>query len=198
VREVIFMSTRISMKDVSGSDVLSGSLRGQEAFTELIRKVVPGPSSPRPVFLDFGEVQVATASFLRESVLAFRDFVRGRRSMVYPVVANANEVVREEIDELVNSRGDVLMICRLSESGAVSEATLVGSLDPKQRRTFELVHQLGETDAGSLMRKFGESEGLSHATAWNNRLTSLASLGLIMEVSDGRAKRYRPIFVGGL
>lgn len=191
------MRNRISMGAIGGSNVLSGALRGQEAFTELIRKIVPGPPSPGPVFLDFGEVQVATASFLRESVLAFRDFVRGRRSMLYPVVANANEVVREEIDELMNSRGDVLMICRLSEDGRVSEATLIGDLDPKQRRTFDLVHQLGETDAGSLMREFGKSEGLSHATAWNNRLTSLASLGLIMEIRDGRSKRYRPIFLGG-
>jgi hypothetical protein len=58
--------------------------------------------------------------------------------------------------------------------------------------TFEIVYQHGETDAGELMRK--NDDGLKHTTAWNNRLSSLASMGLIMEVSRGRSKRYRPLF----
>ncbi len=72
----------------------------------------------------------------------------------------------------------------------------LGELDPKQRLTFDLVHERGETDAGALMRDFGESEGVKHTTAWNNRLASLAALGLIIEQSQGRSKRYRPLFEG--
>ncbi len=76
------------------------------------------------------------------------------------------------------------------------EASPLGELDPKQRLTFDLVCEHGETDAGALMRSYGESEGLKHATAWNNRLASLASRGLVIEQSYGRAKRYRPLFAG--
>jgi hypothetical protein len=43
------------------------------------------------------------------------------------------------------------------------------------------------------MRNYGESEGVQQ-TAWNNRLAGLANLGLIVELSQGRARRYRPLF----
>lgn len=74
------------------------------------------------------------------------------------------------------------------------ETGLIGQLDPKQRRTFELVQQRRETDAGELMRDFSDTERLKSPTAWNNRLASLASLGLVAEVSQGRSKRYKLVF----
>ncbi|MDR4308494.1 hypothetical protein IHQ68_17890 [Chelatococcus sambhunathii] len=163
-------------------------------MSRLVEATTAEPANPEPVFLDFSSVQVATASYLRESVLAFRDLVRGRRSTFYPVIANANDDVRDELKELMRLRGDVLMVCTLGPAGDVNMARLIGDLDPKQRMTFDLVHEHGETDAGELMRAYGESEGLKHTTAWNNRLAALAARGLLMEVSQGRAKRYRPLF----
>src|SRR6267142_1916561 len=77
------------------------------------------------------------------------------------------------------ARGAVLMTCVIDDHGAVVSTTPIGSLDPKQKMTFEIVYQHGETDAGELMRK--NDDGLKHTTAWNNRLSSLASMGLIME-----------------
>ena len=116
--------------------------------------------------------------------------------MLYPVIANPNEVVRDELNELVHSRREVLMACQLAEDGSVSNSVLIGDLDPKQRMTFDLVLKRGEIGAGQLMREFGKREGLRHATAWNNRLSSLASLGLIVELTQGRTKRYRPVLAG--
>jgi len=75
----------------------------------------------------------------------------------------------------------------------VSDPVLLGNLDPKQQLAFDLVNQRGETDATELMRDFGE--GLKSATGWNNRLASLAALGVVIEVSQGRSKRYRPVLV---
>lgn len=187
---------KISMHEVGGSSVLSGGLRGQEAFAKLWRQTVPEPPSPTPIFLDFSGIEVATASFLRESVLAFRTMVRTQRPMFYPIIANINDAVREDLTELVTARGDTVMTCQLTEDDRIVTTTLIGTLDPKQQRTFDLVHERGETDAGTLMREFGKTEGVSHATAWNNRLSALAALGLIVEVSAGRAKRYRPLFHG--
>lgn len=187
---------RVDMNAIGRGSVLSGALNGKTAFSRLVAVTTAEPSNPEPVFLDFSRVEVATASYLRESVLAFRDLVRGRRSTFYPVVAGANDDVRDELAELMRMRGDVLMACRLDEDGAVIEARLIGDLDPKQRVTFDLVRKRGETDAGELMRAYGQSEGLKHTTAWNNRLAALAGRGLLMEVSQGRAKRYRPLFEG--
>ena len=139
---------------------------------------------------------VATASFLRESVLAFRNIIRSRRSNFYPIVANAKDAVLDELEELVRSRSDVVLTCKLNERGRGFDFVTVGQLDPKQKLTFDLVQSRGETDAGELMREFGKKEKTKHTTAWNNRLASLASLGLIIELSQGRAKRYKPLFQG--
>ena len=95
---------------------------------------------------------------------------------------------------LAASSGDAIMACLLSSDGKVSDPALIGSLDPKQQLAFDLVNRQGETDATELMRDFGE-EG-QRANVWNNRLASLAALGVIIEVSQGRSKRYRPVLVG--
>ncbi len=184
----------INMRDIGGSEVLAGALNGRAALTNLLSATGKEPETPEPLFIDFSEVEVATASFLRESILAFRDLVRKRRSKLYPVIANANEAVRDELIELARARSEVLMICSLGKDGVPGPVTQIGDLDEKQKITLELVLKKGETDAGELMRAYGELEGLKHTTAWNNRLAALAMRGLIVEVSHGRAKRYRPIF----
>ena len=68
------------MKDAGNSTVLSGALNGRSAFGRLLPFVVAEPNQPEPLFLDFGGIEVATASYLRESVLALRDVIRGRDS----------------------------------------------------------------------------------------------------------------------
>jgi len=187
---------KIDLRTIGESEVLAGALNGRSVLNGLLNAIPAEPATPEPVFLDFTRIDVATASFLRESILAFRDIIRGRRSKFYPVVANANDTVREELLELLSPRGDVVMLCTLDKADTVTSAAPLGELDPKQRLTFDLVHEHGETDAGTLMREYGKGEGVKHTTAWNNRLASLASLGLVIETSQGRAKRYRPLFEG--
>jgi hypothetical protein len=187
---------RISMNDVGGAAVLAGALNGRGALNRLLQLVDAEPEAPEPVFLDFQRIEVATASYLRECVAAFRDVIRGRDSHYYPVIANPNETVRDELLELARGRGDVFMTCVLAEDGTISRPALVGDLEEKQLLTFRLVQQHGETDAGELMREYGKREKVRHTTAWNNRLSSLSSLGLVVEMRQGRLKRYRPLFQG--
>lgn len=185
---------KILMHELDGNaSVLAGAPRGRKVFARLLEATSQEPSWPSPVFLDFSDVEVATASFLRETVLAFRDTVRGRRSNLYPVVANAAELVLEELRILVRSCGDVLLACSLDAEGVASNPRLIGELDPKQQITFDLVRQRGETDAAELMREHNNPSEIKHQTGWNNRLAALAGLGLIVELSQGRAKRYRPL-----
>ena len=110
------------------------------------------------------------------------------------MIANANEAVREELLEALRARGGAIMACAVAETGTVSAAAPLGELDPKQQATFRLVQEIGIADAAGLMRQYGEAEGIKQ-TAWNNRLSALAALGLVIELSEGRAKRYRPLFV---
>lgn len=172
---------------------LAGVPNGLKAFAALREHTMQEPLSPELLFLDFKDVHIATASFLRESVLNFRDALRKLRSNFYSVVANANETVREELGLLIEARGSALMICSLDVHGVPSRPFLLGSLDPKQKLTFDLVNAAGETDAAALMSAHGADEGVRQ-TAWNNRLSALASLGLVLELSQGRAKRYRRLF----
>ncbi|MGH9351049.1 MAG: hypothetical protein ACRD2G_02640 [Terriglobia bacterium] len=184
---------RILMRELAGAKVLAGAPNGQKVLMKLMEQTGREPAGPEPVFLDFSGVEVATASFLRESILAFRDTVRNRRSNFYPVIANVNDLIADELAVLLAPHGDVLMLCTLDQKGRAHEAHLAGDLDPKQRVTFNLVRERGETDAAELMRVHGKDEGVKQ-TAWNNRLAALANLGLVVELSEGRAKRYRPLF----
>lgn len=185
----------LNMADLAHDAVLAGATKGREAFAEMLKATAREPDTVTPVLLNFSCVDVATSSFLRESVLAFRDAIRSRKSNYYPVVANPKPEVLEEFEDLLARRGGVLMACRTADRDVV-ETYLIGGLDPKQRLTFDLVQQRRETDAGELMREFADQERLKSPTAWNNRLANLAALGLVAELSQGRAKRYKPIFDG--
>lgn len=182
----------IRIRDLVDNDVLAGALTGRKALGFLLERIDRDPGEPEPVYLDFAGIEVATASFLRECILEFRDIVRRRWTNYYPVVANANDSVTEELSVLLEPQRDVLVLCTLNEDDIPGAPRLVGELEPKQRITFDLVKNLGEADAGELMRTANGTEEVGQ-TAWNNRLASLSRLGLLMELSHGRAKRYRPL-----
>ncbi len=183
---------RVEMADFANDGVLAGSDTGRLIQSKLLVLAGKEPDAPELVFLDFGDVDVATASFLREAVFAFRDAVRGRKSYFYPVIANAGELVKDELQVLVRSLGQAIAACSLSKRGQVSGIGLIGELEPKQRLTFDLIEERQETDAAALMREQNEAIG---QTAWNNRLSTLADLGLVIELSQGRSKRYRRLFL---
>ena len=188
----------ISIQQLLGDrESLAGAITGRQAFAKLLQLVEREPAAPEVLYLDFTGVQLASASFLREAILHFRDAVRRRGSKFYPVVANANDLVIEELEVLLANRRDVLMHCSVDRNGDAGSQRLLGDLDPKQRTTLEEVLQRQETDAGELMNAFGESEGVRQ-TAFNNRLTALAEMGLVIEVSHGRLKRYRALFQRGV
>jgi len=186
---------RIHMSELGNADVLAGFINGRKVLAKLLERTDKEPTVPEPLFLDFAGVTVATASFLRETVLTYRDTVRRRRSNLYPVVANANQVVEDELKVLVGS-ADVLMLCLLDEKDQPHQPRLLGKLDPKQRLTFDLVQKRQETDAAELMREHRDETKAVKQTAWNNRLSALANMGLVVELSEGRAKRYRSLLAG--
>ena len=182
---------RFRLRDVANNGILAGALTGRRILGRLLERVDGEPESPEPLYLDFNGIEMATASFLRESILEFRNIVRRRWTNCYPVVANANDSVTEELCVLLTQR-DVLMLCSLDEKGRPYSPRVLGDLEPKQRVTFELVRKLGEADAGELMRSSEDGDEVGQ-TAWNNRLASLSKLGLLMEMSQGRSKRYKPL-----
>lgn len=185
---------KLSIRDITGSSILAGAPSGRSLFAHLIDALPKDTDFPRAIFLDFDGIEVATASYLRESVLEFRDYTRGRKTPFYPVVANASPNVIDELIELVQPRADVLLSCKLDEEGKILRTQLIGVLEPMQRVTLELLSNLGEASASQL-RDVGSDD--IKTTAWNNRLAALCNLGLIAENSMGRTKLFRPLLSGG-
>ena len=184
---------RYNMIQPGFDPVLSGAINGKTAFAAMVKSINQEPPTPTALYLDFADVVVATASYLRESVFALKAYLRNIGSKYYPVAANANEAVYDELLTIANARNDAIISCSLSTQGAVSDISLIGQLDPKQQMTFELVNKLKNADAGRLMQQYGEEEQITSTTAWNNRLAGLAARGLILEFTRGRAKYYRPV-----
>jgi hypothetical protein len=172
---------------MDGQTVLSGALPGRHLLSSLIA-ATPSTDKPTPAFLDFNGVEVATASFLRESVIGFRDYSRQSLPNIYPVVANLSSAVAEELDFFVRARGDVLLSCDLDSNSDVSSARLIGDLDPAQRATFDAVRKVGAISAPELAARFVDQP--IGATAWNNRLSTLASKGLLIERRQGKSKSF--------
>lgn len=183
---------KLSILPYAVDGVLAGATHGQKVFLSLLDSCKSAPSTPSVLIVDFAGIELATASFLRESVFALKDHMRSRGSNWYPVFANVMPEIEEEFAILTHARRDAVILCACDNASLISDQRLFGDLDPKHTKTFELVALEGEADAGSLAGTYGVQEELQKPTAWNNRLKSLVERGVLMEITKGRAKTYRP------
>lgn len=189
------MTDRIEIKKLAGGQaVLAGAGLGATVFGALVT-AGPKPTAPTVQFLDFQDIAVATASFLREAVIAYRDHCRATFPAIYPVLANLSDTVEEEFGNLLVQRGDAMASCHLSESGQASRARVLGSLESKQAEALRLVIEAGAIDAPSLARDQKNSERVG-TTAWNNRLSALARKALVVSTPQGRSVVFRPVLKG--
>lgn len=178
---------RVVLRELAGSTVLAGAMAGAQMMAKLIARVAESDSTV--IYLDFRDIEAATGSFLRECVLGFRDYCRRVKSTLYPVVANAPPVVEEEFRELLVAMNDAFISCRITKTGKVSSAKVVGRLDQRQAETLLAVVKAGQTDASRLSQHSDEVG----STAWNNRLAGLVSKGILIERKSGRQKVYSPV-----
>lgn len=183
---------RLPMTPYAQNSVLAGSLDGQQAFMDLLQKTRV-PEEPEVSYLDFAGIDVATTSFLRESVVAYRNHARSTWRLIYPVCANLEPRVREEFESFLTARGDAFVICSIDAEDCIGDVEIIGKLDGKQGVALRGVLELGEVDAPSLR---AHADDHVAPTAWNNRLGALVAKGILIEVGTGRNKRYRPVLEG--
>ena len=74
----------ILMRKPDQEPVLAGRLDGKRTFVRVLDEI-PAITEPTLVVLDFGGVDVATSSFLSESVIPLRDHLRLRRPPAFVV-----------------------------------------------------------------------------------------------------------------
>lgn len=168
--------------------VLSGAAEGRRVLADLIART-PNFREPAPLFLDFQGIKVATASFLRESVVFFRNHSRKSHSNIYPVLANLAVPISEELRFYANATNDVFLCCEIDENNHSYDGHLIGKLDAAQEFTFEALKKCGPSTASHLAIRFKDQN--IGPTAWSNRLSALASKGLLVEQKQGKSKIFR-------
>lgn len=182
----------LPMLSLASDAILAGRLSGKRAFVAALEQL-PEWSKPSLVVVDFNGVDLATSSFLSELLVPLRDHLRLRRTgSGYVVAANLSEKVGEEIEEMLRRSGDAFLTCTTHAGGQIGDVQLCGKLEDKLSETLRLVSARRETTAAQLYEEFRTTDEVG-ATAWNNRLTSLAAKSLVVEILQGRMKKYRPV-----
>jgi hypothetical protein len=163
------------------------SLTGVARARQLLAKLVAWTADESPkgtLFLDFTGITVASASFLRDSVLAFRDYVRAYQSDVFPVLANIADTVREEFDTLLKARNEAMPACRFDDAGKPVDATIIGALEASLSQTLDVIRERGQVALSDLPTDI-------KSTTWSNRLASLIRQGFIVPIPEPNKRVYR-------
>ena len=174
----------------AASATLAGSAMGRQMLAQLIEKTRPMPE-PTIAFLDFADVDIATGSFLREAVMGFRDFCRNAAGMIYPVVANANSTIEEELSTYLRGRNDAIWACSLDPECQASDPHILGELDAGQMNTIQIISQHHPISAPELAKLRPDDK--IGTTAWNNRLATLSAKGMLKEMRHGKTKLFSPV-----
>jgi hypothetical protein len=186
------LTMRLTIIEYTLKPAVGGAAMGEALFSRLMASTT-GVAKDEVLFLDFDKMELATSSFLRTGILAFRDFcVANNRGVV--ALANLNREIQEELKDLLLARRDAIATCVLTRNETIESPRIIGELDDKQAIALDAL-LAGYTDTGAMHREFSSKDSVSLA-AWSNRLSALASKGLVIEVSKGRAKTYRPILEG--
>ena len=178
-----------SLSKLSNKKVLAGSPEGRR-MREILSDLAKA-SDPGLFVIDFAQIDVATSSFVREAVVIFRNLTRAQRADLYPVVANLNAEVEEELTSVLLQMGDAIWLFDLSKMD-VTGHRLLGKIDPKLRETLDLIENGAGYDAATRWKTTNSTESVG-VTAWNNRLANLAKQGLAFESKVGKQKYYHPL-----
>jgi hypothetical protein len=174
---------------LAARQILTGVSGGERALTRLADELVKH-NPETPVVLDFHAVEVLGGSALRHLLQGIRRHPQCDHAAV--VLANLSEVNQEEA-ALVAEATRLPYISAKYSADELSDAELRGPLDPKVARTLQLVIQAGEADAQTVSQLSNEP---GVVTAWNNRLVTLQSMGLLRERKAGKRKFYSPVIRG--
>lgn len=179
-------STTVLVSALAGQlAVLAGVARGRLMLADLIRWTAK--HNPRGTFvLDFAGVEVGSTSFLRESVLAFRDYARAYQPELYPVVANLEDAVREEFNLLLEQRREAMLGCRVNALGVITDPEILGELEAGLEATLDVVRKSGAVTPAEILRGANMK-----GPALSNRLATLVRLGLLEAISEGKRRAYR-------
>lgn len=175
------------------------SLTGVSRARQLLAKLIIWTATESPkgtLILDFNNVGDASASFLRESILAFRDYVRVYQPELFPVLANISDAVREEFNTLLRDRGEAMPGCRLDASGAPVDPEVLGVLEPGLSHTLDIIRSRGQMT----LKDLRDTSQATKPTTWSNRIASLIRQGFVVPIPEPNKRVYQFVLaeVGGV
>lgn len=185
----------VSMKSVTVlplRDLTAGfpALAGVSRARQLLAKLISWTAEESPkgtLLLDFSGVGDASASFLRESILAFRDYARTYQPELFPVLANIHGVVREEFDSLLIDRGEAMPGCTLAADGTPSKPEVLGVLERGLSQTLGVIRAHGKVTLADLRA----ADADTRPTTWSNRIASLIRQGFVVPSPEPNRRVYR-------
>ena len=179
--------TIIQVLDHADAAELAGAASGamwSQAVRPIIESAAPGLHA-----LDFTGVRVATVSWLREGVLAIKNYSHAVRPDVMLLVVNLPELVREELVVALEATSGVMIGAELSQELEIHAPCVLGRLDLALGETLRVVQHEREFDAPFVSR---EVPNLALSAA-NNRLAAIESKGILKSERHGRGRIYRPV-----
>jgi hypothetical protein len=198
-------------KALTGLAVASGAITGKlhaDRVAVLFGELDDDELGSRVVF-DFEGIEMATASYLKASVLWAMtcgrmhagiidpeelrqlDATHFRPLSIFPLVAGANTEVETELQEIFGGRGLACVVANEWTPKSVLSGRVVGKLEPTGAKTLKAIKGLPEFTAYDLQDRFPK-EGVN-ATAWNNRLVELYRLRLLRRRKQGKFWKYQPV-----
>lgn len=192
-----------------GHRVASGALTAKEHAAKAVSQLEEANEVGTLVVFDFADVELATASYLKATVLwavtcgrmhagiidaeelRSLDASQFQPLNIFPLVANTNAEIETELEEIFGGRWLACAIATQITAKKVVKAKVVGKLEPTAAKTLKAIKGLGEFTAYDLVERFPK-EGIN-ATAWNNRLVDLHRLRLLRRRKQGKFWKYQPV-----
>ncbi len=151
---------------------------------------MPVLSPGQLVVVDFGQMEICTASAIRELLLPTWKWLRENGCM--GIIGNTDEATLDEI-KLVADTSKQPFICARFHDKTLEGPVVYGQLEEKMALTLRLVLDSGEADAKAIHQLARDN---TQVTVWNNRLAALEDFGLLSRRKVSKTKFYFPILKG--
>lgn len=168
---------------VGQGEVLAGRLAG-EAARPFFEEAVGSETRDAVAVLDFRWVRLTTSSYFLGAFEWLWTSKVARENDIFPILANANQETRDEIELALNARGFKALFAQF-DAGGLSDVTPF-NLDREAAETYEKVSSLGEATATDIFR----IDPKIQPTGWSNRLALLYEHRLLRRRKNGRQLIY--------
>ena len=195
----------------SANILAAGAGLGAEHFSSICAQIAAVPTLPgieTAVFLDFADIEDATPSYIKATVLALHQTGRlfagvlthneaielGSRIQKLNVVVgilNATPAVQTCIHEVFALRGLGILCGTDRQNDRFGSAILLGEVEPKIAHTLVVTSSFTDFTAPELQKQVTDED--TSVNGWNNRLAEVHRHRLIRRRSEGRALRFFPL-----